>query len=116
MQLLLALGQPAIAPVDRRAERSLSLGQVDRTLHLECQPLLERPNDLRRWKHDQARCDELDGERQPVQASADLVDRRERVRAEDDAARGGDLGEERGCVLDRQGLEGQDVLGREAQR
>ena len=116
MQQLLALGEPAVAPVDRRTERSLPLGKVDRTLHLECQPLLERADDLRRWKHDQARCDELDGERQPVQSSADLVYRRKRLRTEDDATGGGDLGEERGCVLDRERLEGQDVLGREAER
>ena len=94
----------------------MPLGEVDRALHLECQPLLERADDLGRWKDDEARGDELDGEREPVQASADLVHRRERLRLEDDAARRGELGEERRGVLDRQGLEGQDVLGREAQR
>ena len=113
---LLALGQAAVAPVDRRSERSLPLGEVDRALHLERQPLLERADDLRRGKHDQARGDELDGERKPVEPSADLVYRRERIRPEHDATSGGELDEERGRVLDRERLERQDVLGREAER
>ena len=73
------VAQAPVAPVDRRAQRSLALREVDRALHLEREPLAERAQDLRRREDAEARGDELDRERQPVEATADLVHRRERV-------------------------------------
>ena len=110
------VGQALVAPVDRRTERALALGKVDRPLHLEREPLAERTQDLRGREDDEPRRDELDRERQPVEPAADLVDRRERVGWRIDAARGRELDEERRRVVDREWLERQDVLGREAQR
>ncbi len=79
MEPTLALVQAAVAPVDRGSERPLPLGEVDRALHFEGESVLERADDLGRRKDDEARSDELDREREPVEASADLVHRRERV-------------------------------------
>ena len=116
MQRALARAQSSVAPVDRRAEGPLTLGEVDRSLHLEREPLPERAQDLRRRKDGEAGRDELDRERQAVESAADLVDGRERVVLQQDAARRGKLDEERGRVLDRERLEREHVLGREAER
>ena len=107
--------QALVAPVDRRAKRPLALGQVDRPLHLEREPFLERADDLGRREHHEPRGDELDGERQAVETAADLVHGRERVGSEDHAARSGELDEQRRGVLDGERLERQDVLRREAE-
>ena len=116
MERPLALRQPLVAPVDRGTERALALREVDRTLHLEREALSERTHDLGRREHGEPRGDELDRERQAVESAADLVDRRERVGLKTDAAGRRQLDEERRRVLDREWVEWQDVLGREAQR
>ena len=112
----LARAQPPVAPVDRRPERALALGEIDRAFHLEREPVAERAQDLGRRQHGEPRRDELDRERQPVESPADLVHRRERVVVQDDAARGSELDEERRRVVDRERLEREDVLARQAER
>ena len=72
MQRSLALVEELVAPVDRRAQRSLPLRQVDGALHFEGEALVERPHDLRR-ENDEAGGHELDRQGQPIEATADLV-------------------------------------------
>ncbi len=116
VQRPLAVGQAPVAPVDRGAKRALALGKIDGPFHLERETFAERAQDLGGWQHRQSRGDELDRERQTVEAAADLVYRGERVVLEQDAARGRELGEQRHGVVDRQWLERVDVLGREPER
>ena len=116
MELALALAQQAVAPLDRGPQRPLALREVDRSLHLQREPLVEGGEDLRRREHDEAGGDELDRQRQPVEAPADLAYGGERVLAEHDAAGRGELGEELGGVVDRERVERKDVLARKPQR
>ncbi len=116
VELALGLGQALVAPVDGRAQRALSLREIDGSLHLECEPFPEGAEDLRRRQHCEPRGDELDRERQAVESTADLVDGCERVVSQDDAAGGSELDEERRRVVDRERLEREDVLGRQTQR
>ena len=74
-KLPLLVGQALVAPVDRGAQRALALRQIDRALHLECKPFLERTHDLRGRQDDEPGRDELDRERESVEPAADLVDR-----------------------------------------
>ncbi len=107
VQGTLAVGEPLVAPVDRRAKRALPFGKIERPFHLEREPLAERPHDLGWREHDEPCGDELDRERQTVEPPADLVHRRKRVGLQHDAPRRRELDEERGRVVERQRLERQ---------
>ena len=70
------------------------LRAVERTAHPGKQrargvdePLLECADDLRGRQHDEPCGDELDGQRQPVEAAADLMDGRKRLGTQHDAFR-----------------------------
>ena len=116
MELLLAVAQKAVAPGDGRAQRSLPLGKVDRPFHLESEPFVECLEDAIRREDDEARRDELDRERQAVQATADLPHRRKRVGLEDDAAGRGELDEQRLRIVHGQRRETEHVLARQLER
>ena len=78
---LLVRAEQVVAPVDRRAERLLAGGQVARAAGEEVEALLEPREQRLRREQLRARGRELDRERQPVEADADLGDRgRVRVR------------------------------------
>ena len=72
----------------------LPLGEIDRALHLECEPLAEGPQDLGRREHD-SRAATSSTLAEPVEPSADLADGGERVFLQEHAARCGELDEER---------------------
>ena len=101
-QLALALGQEPAAPLDRRPERPLSFGKVDRSLHHQREPFVEGLQDVLRREDDEPGCDQLDCEREPVQTATDRLDRRQHVLVEYDASSGCELDEERRGVVDRQ--------------
>ena len=116
MQLPLALAEQAVAPVDRRPQRALPLRKVDGALHVEREPLVEREEELGGRKDCEPGSNELDGEGEPVETPTDLAHSGERVLVQDDTTCGGELGEERGRVVDRQRLEGYHVLAGEPER
>ena len=73
-------GEQVVAPGDRVAHRLLPGGQVARAAGQQRQPPLQ-PGEQRRRREDlDARGGQLDGQRQAVQAAADLGDRRRRSR------------------------------------
>ena len=73
-QALLAGPQQLVAPVHRRPERLLALGQVARPAAQEAQPVAQAiPQDLGR-EQAQVRRGELDRQGQAVQPAADLGD------------------------------------------
>ncbi len=85
VQRALPVVQEPVAPLDRRAERALALGKVDRPLHLQCQPFVERFEDLRGRKHHEACSDQLDRQRQSVEPLADSPHGRHGVLSQEDS-------------------------------
>ncbi len=67
-----------VAPADRRAQGSLPFRKVASALGRELEPVVERLDQLGRRQVGRAGGDELDRERQPVEATADLGDERPR--------------------------------------
>ena len=63
--------EQVVAPVDRRAQRALPLGQVARAARQQREALVEPLQQLRSARAADAGGGQLDGQRQPVQAPAD---------------------------------------------
>ena len=104
-------------PLQRRAQRALALRQVARAAAQQLQPALEALQQRRQRQQPRAVGGELDRQRQPVQARADLGDDvvvlgRRPVRAR----RGHARREQRRGVRDRQRLHPVGVLGGQPQR
>ncbi len=116
VQVPLLVGQALVAPVNRGAQRALALRQIDRALHLERKPFLERTHDLRGRQDDEPGRDELDREGESVEPAADLVDRIEGVGLEYDAARRGELAEQCRRVLERERSERKHPFARKPER
>ncbi len=79
-QALLGVAQQLVAPVDRLAQRLLPHRQVGAAAGEQGQPPFEAAEHLRRREDADPRRRQLDGERQPVEAGADLRDRGRRCR------------------------------------
>ena len=71
----LTSGEALIAPVDGGPQSSLPLGQVDRPLHLEGEPLAECTDDLAGRKDCEASRNEFDRKWKTIEPSADLANR-----------------------------------------
>src|SRR6185437_12924968 len=91
----LALIEQRVAPVDGRAERPLALRRIAASAGEKSERALRAFEDLRRREQLRARGGELDGERKPVEAAAQVGDgllvvrgdgevRRDRTRALDE--------------------------------
>ena len=81
--------QERIGPVDRGAQRLVTLQHGAPAAGEEPEPLVEAGQHLRRRHHLEARGRELDGQRDAVETPAQLSDGRSRVAGEDELALGG---------------------------
>ena len=106
--------EQVVAPLDRRAQRPLALGQVARAAGEERERRVEPLQQRRRGEQPHPRGGELDRERQVVEATADLADGL--VGRDLPAGRGRPAHEQLDRRVPRERLDGQLVLGRELER
>ena len=103
-----------VAPLDRRAQRSLPVRRITRARRQERQPPVEPRQKLIRVQERHARCRQLDRERQPVKPSADLADRDRRHESSNDGTCA--LDEEGFSIVGRQWFDRVPLFGRDVQR
>jgi hypothetical protein len=114
-QVARRLVEQVVAPVERRPHRALPLGQVAGTL---AEDVVEAGQQRNGVEERGRRRSELDGERQPVEAPADVGDRVVLVGGAREAStrRGRARVEELDAGVVGEGLDADDVLGPDAER